>query len=452
MKLLHVLSAVLLSAAPMAAQGAFLGVQMAPTDQGSGVSVVEVTKASAAEIMGIRKGDVLHAVDGKEVVGPKDFAARIQRHSPGDLVTIGITRGDQQMELRGLLGRLPGVGPLHPAFPFPEGFERGHFPGMDDLFGDLDKMKGMELPKEFLDQLGDMRMRIGEFPDGFEMRFFTLPDGMKGHTKVTIRYPGDTPKEDRDRLVEEAKRKYGEDVKVEFEGEGTSIRMESSFQSGGMDAGEGLEDESEGNEDTFENVPELLRKADSVTPPKASATHWHANLDEALAAAEKSGKPVLVDFYAEWCGPCKRLAKTVLDNPEHTDLMASFEAVRVDIDRNRELAEKYQVQSIPDVRILDAESNEISRLVGFGGEKATVQSLKQILKERDRTQEGGQGKAEGKTPPHAQEKGQDGDSDQRAAAQERQRALQREALRKRMTEVQAQLEELEKQLHRLEDE
>lgn len=58
-----------------------------------------------------------------------------------------------------------------------------------------------------------------------------------------------------------------------------------------------------------------------------------------------SGKPVFIDFYAEWCGPCQSLMPTVEELSQEFD--GKVEMLKVNVDQNQELASKFQVRSIP---------------------------------------------------------------------------------------------------------
>jgi thiol:disulfide interchange protein DsbD len=85
--------------------------------------------------------------------------------------------------------------------------------------------------------------------------------------------------------------------------------------------------------------------------------------DEALLArAAKEGRPVMVDFYADWCIPCRALEKDVFRDPEVVRLSRHFLTLRLDLttrrDSQREILSRYEVRGVPTVVFLDAEGRE----------------------------------------------------------------------------------------------
>ncbi|GAA4541892.1 thioredoxin [Pseudonocardia xishanensis] len=90
----------------------------------------------------------------------------------------------------------------------------------------------------------------------------------------------------------------------------------------------------------------------------------------------KSGKTVLVDFWATWCGPCKMVAP-VLDEiaGEHKD---DLTVAKLDIDANGKTAQQYQVMSIPTM-ILFKDGKPVKTIVGAKPKAALLSDLSDYL-------------------------------------------------------------------------
>lgn len=91
----------------------------------------------------------------------------------------------------------------------------------------------------------------------------------------------------------------------------------------------------------------------------------------------QSTQPVLVDFWAEWCGPCKMLAP-VLDEIA-TEQNGRAKVVKVNVDANPGLAARFNIQSIPTL-LYFANGEVRDKSIGVSGKKVIVAKLEALAK------------------------------------------------------------------------
>ena len=111
------------------------------------------------------------------------------------------------------------------------------------------------------------------------------------------------------------------------------------------------------------------REAPPPLPPPPTI-RWEKNFDEALKKARKAGKPVIVDFWADWCAWCHRLDKNTYADPWVARKAQEFVAVKVNTEGSRkevDVAVRYHVTSLPTVVFLSPEGRQLFRMNGYQG-------------------------------------------------------------------------------------
>lgn len=101
---------------------------------------------------------------------------------------------------------------------------------------------------------------------------------------------------------------------------------------------------------------------------KEGIKFFNGTFEDGLAEAKKQDKILFVDFYAEWCGPCKRMAKNVFTQKEVGDYFNDkFISLQIDAEKpeNREVAKRFKIEAFPTLIFCDKEGKAIS--VNIGG-------------------------------------------------------------------------------------
>ena len=98
-----------------------------------------------------------------------------------------------------------------------------------------------------------------------------------------------------------------------------------------------------------------------------------ATFDETLAGSDT---PVLVDFWAEWCGPCKMIAPTLAEIA--SEQKGKLAIGKLNVDDNPDTARRFDVMSIPTLLVFK-DGQQVKRLVGAKGKGQLLQDLAEFI-------------------------------------------------------------------------
>ena len=106
---------------------------------------------------------------------------------------------------------------------------------------------------------------------------------------------------------------------------------------------------------------------------------WHSDFNEAQRLAKQLNRPLLIHFSAEWCGPCRRMERSVLNSTAVLNQIASSTvAVKVDSDKRRDLVQRFGIRSLPTDIIVDGTGRVLAKSEGYQSQKEYLSQLARV--------------------------------------------------------------------------
>jgi thioredoxin:protein disulfide reductase len=116
----------------------------------------------------------------------------------------------------------------------------------------------------------------------------------------------------------------------------------------------------------------------ALIPSDTNSVEWKPFTEDALT--EISGRGVIIDFYADWCIPCKELDALTFSDPDVIELSKEFETYKADLTKSlspevESLRERFKIVGVPTVLILNSKGEEVERITGFVNAKEFYKTI-----------------------------------------------------------------------------
>lgn len=107
-----------------------------------------------------------------------------------------------------------------------------------------------------------------------------------------------------------------------------------------------------------------------LLPSNEKTIEWKEFSENALITSKNNAKPVIIDFYADWCIPCKELDYSTFPDPQVVETSKRFDTYKADMthtlsDEVEMIRTKFKIIGVPTLLILDSKGNEVNRITGY---------------------------------------------------------------------------------------
>ncbi|MGE5679324.1 MAG: thioredoxin domain-containing protein, partial [Bacillota bacterium] len=119
-----------------------------------------------------------------------------------------------------------------------------------------------------------------------------------------------------------------------------------------------------------------------LLPEKKSSPEWQHYTEAAYASALSSNRPMIIDFYADWCIPCKELDAMTFSDSRVISESKRFGTYKVDMTKSSEETEiirnKFKIVGMPTVLMINSKGEEIQRITGFENADKFYEMMKKV--------------------------------------------------------------------------
>ena len=127
----------------------------------------------------------------------------------------------------------------------------------------------------------------------------------------------------------------------------------------------------------------LLLLPSAIKSEDVGISFEHITLNEAKELAKETGKIIFIDCYTDWCGPCKRMAKTSFKNAEVGELYnENFINLKIEMEKDedgQEIAKMYKIRAYPTLLMIDSEGNLVKQAIGLQSKGDLIQLANIVL-------------------------------------------------------------------------
>ena len=117
--------------------------------------------------------------------------------------------------------------------------------------------------------------------------------------------------------------------------------------------------------------------APQTAAPKPTKIAWEESFEAAMQRAKAEGKPLMVDVYATWCGPCKLMDKEVYTDPDVIAQSQNWVSVKIDGEKRPDVAQAYNVTGYPTILFVENSGKPFATVPGFEAAPQFAQSMRQ---------------------------------------------------------------------------